>query len=193
MSIVVGLDPGLAHFGAVALMLPERRVVAADVWTSGHDDTVTKLVDYAARCDAATSWLADIIRGWQPDAVAAEGTAGMGEGGDEAKGRKPRRVNHAAVYTIWGATIGTVRGATMRSVIPVHQATWKRHLVPKGKVTDVALYAALGAAGGDAIDGLLRTRRVQPSMRVHALDALGVALYAARQDGRWLEIDGSLG
>lgn len=188
MPIIVGLDPGLTRYGAVALLVPERVVVAADVWTSSPDPgvkakTVTKTADYAARGALCAHWLNGTISGWGPvHAVAAEGTSGMG-GSDD--GRSP---NMAAVFTVWGVTIGVAALQLGRPLYAVHQATWKRHVVgPKVKVTDEALYPALRAVGLREIDAQLRARRRTPGLRVHALDALGVALYAARMmfEGSW--------
>lgn len=182
--ILAGIDPGLSHFAVTAVMVPELVVVGADVWTSDHDESSgSKTMEYATRSAAAARWLCGTLRGWGVDRVASEGTAGLGEKG---RGGKAIRVNHAAVFTIWGAVIGAVAVSVDTPLIAVNQATWKRHLVPHGKISDIVLYAALGAAGGDAIDSHLRMRRVRPSLRVHALDALGVARWAARDGGRHL-------
>lgn len=185
MPVIVGLDPGLTRFGAVALMVPERIVVAADVWTSDPDPgvkakTVTKTADYARRGALCAQWLFGLIRDWGAGRVAAEGTSGMG--GKEG-GRGP---NKAAVFTIWGVTIGAA-ACVPCELVAVHQATWKRHVVgPKVEISDDTLYPALRAVGLREIDHALRQRRRTPGLRTHALDALGVALYAASKlEGTW--------
>lgn len=198
MAVVVGLDPGMSHFGAVALRVPENLVIGADAWTSetlavprprklkpGQDPpkkdprrTLSITEDYARRSALAAQWLSGLLRYWSPDLVAAEGTAGVG-------GRKGGQPNQAAIFTIWGATIGAVTIATPAPFVPVHQASWKRHVVPHGlKVTDERIYDSLYHTALGRIDGYLRERGRAASLSVHAMDALGVALCAAANHWR---------
>lgn len=172
--LVVGLDPGTASFGAVALMLPERMVIAADVWTSERTDAGrekragAQADDHALRFHAMSAWLRGCLRGWEAQLVAAEAITGRGKGAIEA------------AYTAWGATIGVTASCVEAPLMPVIQSVWKRHVTRStGKVDDDLLYAFLRGHQGDVVEAHLRQRRRPAGLLPHALDALGVALWAA--------------
>lgn len=172
--ILAALDPGTASFGAVALLLPERLVVAADVWTSERTDAGrekragAQADDHAARFHAMSAWLRGCLRGWDANLVAAEAITGRGKGAIEA------------AYTAWGATIGVVASCIETPLMPVVQSVWKRHILKgAGRIDDDLLYAFLRGNQGDVVEGHLRQRLRPRGLLPHALDALGVALWAA--------------
>lgn len=174
MPVLVGLDPGTAAFGAVALMLPERIVIAADVWTSERTEVGrekragVQADDHAIRFHAMSAWLRGCLREWGAAEVAAEAMVGRGKGAIEA------------AYTAWGATIGVVASCVEVPLRPVIQSVWKRAaLKGTGKIDDDLLYAFLRGNQGDVVAEHLRRRRRVQSLLPHALDALGVALWAA--------------
>lgn len=181
MTVVVGLDPGLANFGACAIEVPSGELVGADVWRSkkGRGQVTA---DRADRVRRLTRWLEAHIRDWGATTVAAEAPAG---------GRGQAAI--AAMYLVWGAVIALAQREVERPLLIAHVDGWRRALTGQRYAADDAIYSALDRRGGvDVRDSLLQ-RGVPRGAHVHALDALGVARWASAQIEPGATLDGKEG
>jgi Holliday junction resolvasome RuvABC endonuclease subunit len=173
MTTILGLDPGLATFGACALSLPERRVLGADVFRSSPSSRkhgVAASDDRYRRARDLCSWLNSVIDRWRPVVLVSEAMS------------FPRSA-HAiiSVALAWGvvAAIAEARGLPLAAPTPKE---WKSHVSGRNGTVDSDLYAILYEKGGACVEAALLVRQLPRGSHVHALDALGVALWGETAD-----------
>ena len=167
--IVLGLDPGLASFGACALALPSRNVVGADVFRSAPSPrkrSVAASDDRYRRARELAVWLEVIVGSWRPSILAVEAMSFPRSG-----------VAIASMALAWGclAAIAERCGLPLVQVAP---QDWKRRLSGRKGTADADLYPLLYERGGAEVKVDLDALGVPRSQHVHALDALGVALWS---------------
>jgi Holliday junction resolvasome RuvABC endonuclease subunit len=172
-AVVLGIDPGLASFGACALELPGRRVVGADVFRSAPSPrkrSVAVTDDRYRRARELAAWFEASLDRWRPVAVAAEAMSFPRSG-----------IAIASMALAWGvlAAVANRRALPMVQVTPQE---WKRCMSGRKGVPDVDLYPLLERRGGDAVAAALTAADIPRGQHVHALDALGVALWSANAE-----------
>jgi Holliday junction resolvasome RuvABC endonuclease subunit len=167
--VVVGVDPGLASFGACAVELPGHRVVGADVFRSAPSvkkRAVAASDDRYRRARDLASWFEASLDRWQPTAIAAESMSFPRSG-----------IAIASMALAWGV----VAAVANRRTLPLVQVTpqeWKRWISGRKGVPDTALYPLLEERGGGEVAATLLDAGVPRGQHVHAFDALGVALWS---------------
>jgi Holliday junction resolvasome RuvABC endonuclease subunit len=167
--VVLGLDPGLASLGACALALPSRRVLGADVFRSApsaRKRAVAASDDRYRRARDLAAWFGAVVDRWQPAVIAAEAMSFPRSG-----------VAIASMALAWGvlAAIVHARGLPMVQVSPQE---WKRTVSGRKAVADADLYPLLDTVGGADVAAHLAAANIPRGQHVHALDALGVALWS---------------
>lgn len=169
MTTVLGIDPGLATFGTCALRLPDRVVLGADVFRSAPSARKRQVAasdDRYRRARELAAWLESGIDRWRPAVLAAEAMS------------FPRGAKAIAAMALsWGvlATIADRRGLALVQVSP---QDWKRSLSGRKGTADADLYPMLYEHGGAEVEADLEARGLPRGAHVHALDALGVALWS---------------
>jgi Holliday junction resolvasome RuvABC endonuclease subunit len=166
---VLALDPGLASFGACAVELPRCAVVGADVFRSAPSPRKRQIGasdDRYRRARELAGWLEALADRWRPSVVAVEAMS------------FPRSsVAIASMALAWGCLAAVAH----RRGLPVVQASpqdWKRHVSGRKGTADADLYPTLYERGGAEVEADLVARGLPRSQHVHALDALGVALWS---------------
>ncbi len=167
--IAIGFDPGLAHCGFAALALdPEPRLVGLEVFTSDRDrdrngDTQVRVSELLAWAQARV----DSLRGEARLASAAVEWP-------IATGQMQHRGGFGTVqvFAAAGALLGLLRHQVTELVAPV-PASWRAALAEQPKEPTETLHQRL-----DLTYQVIR--HVGKTRAPHALDAVGLALYAAQ-------------
>ena len=170
MTHFVGVDPGIAWCG-VALVGPDGDLVDVGVWTStkGH-----RTGDEQQRLLELLRWLRVRVYGWSAtvlfSAVAVEYPLAGGRNAGEQRATKAASLKQVAVAA-GGALglLGELTSAPLYAPVPV---TW-RAAVSGTRTTGKVIQAELDA-------DYRVSQRVGRTRAPHALDALGLALYARR-------------
>jgi Holliday junction resolvasome RuvABC endonuclease subunit len=166
---VLALDPGLASFGACAVELPGPVVVGADVFRSAPSPRKRQVGasdDRYRRARELAAWLEALLDRWRPSVVAVEAMSFPRSG-----------VAIASMALAWGCLAAVAH----RRGLPLVQASpqdWKRHVSGRKGAADADLYPMLYERGGAEVEVDLVARGLPRSQHVHALDALGVALWS---------------
>lgn len=161
---ILGLDPGLATFGAATIDvfgLSNACAIHADVFTSeprARKLNVELAGDRVRRAQALAVWLNDLIRSSKPDVIAAEAMS------------FPRGNNVIIAMSLAWGVISTLVELWKLPMVTSAPWAWRKDLVPGGKEAAahrVALKAIPSFA--DVV------RRIPKDSQVHAYDAFGVA------------------
>jgi Holliday junction resolvasome RuvABC endonuclease subunit len=166
---VLALDPGLASFGACTLELPGRAVIGADVFRSAPSPrkrAVAASDDRYRRARELAAWLDVVLNRWRPAVIAAEAMSFPRSG-----------VAIASMALAWGCLAAVVDRRRL-PLVQVAPQDWKRHVSGRKGTADADLYPMLYERGGAEVEADLAARGLPRSQHVHALDALGVALWS---------------
>ena len=164
---ILGIDPGLASFGAVLVECSggQRRIVDARTFMSDASATrrgVAKADDRFRRARDLSLFLVETITETRPDLIACESMS------------FPRGAQAvAAIALSWGVIASATHGFP---VVCAQPKAWRKAIAPKD-ATETAAHAVVMSIAGASIIGELNKGR-----RVHALDAAGVALWADNTD-----------
>jgi Holliday junction resolvasome RuvABC endonuclease subunit len=169
MTTVLGLDPGLATFGACGLDLPSREVAAASVFRSAPSPrkrAVAASDDRYRRARELAAWLEALLDTHRPSVLAAEAMSFPRSG-----------VAIASMALAWGC-MAAIADRRRLPLVQVAPQDWKRFVSGRKGTPDDHLYPMLYERGGAEVEAELDAARVPRSQHVHALDALGVALWS---------------
>lgn len=188
--MILAVDPGSRTCGWAIVAPRTARVAALGTIVLEPDDRVRKTLDRKARAEQQADTLLELAAAHRVTAIAAEAPS---LGGPPAA----RLAMAIALYGSWGliTMLGRVRRVP---VIEVPPKTWQRAIQPDGAQTlDVGTARARGRSidydqlfaelnrfvGEQASQALADLAAIKVSMRNHALDAVGVGVYAAIQLG----------
>ncbi len=168
---ILAVDPGLRTFGWAVVTPRTGWVVELGLIYQENDDEIAESTGRALRVWEQARRIAVVARRHGCTKIAAEA---MSFGG-------PPNARFAMAISLglsWGslAALAVMLDADLCEVGP---KVWQRAIDPhaKGKVDYPKVFAALGAfVTGPAATDL---ERITPSMRNHALDAVGVGVFAA--------------
>lgn len=186
--MILAVDPGQRTCGWAIVAPRTARVVSLGTLVLEPDDRVRKTLDRKARSERQADLLRELASAHRITAIAAEAPS---LGGPPAS----RLAMAIALYGSWGllTMLGRVRGVP---VIEVPPKTWQRAIQPDaGKAVDYdKLFAELAAfIEGQAGRVLLDLAAISKSHRNHALDAVGVGVFAALRLGAGQEPAASKG
>lgn len=161
--MILAVDPGIASCGWAIVRPKTGRVVDLGVWTSDPTDT-TKSTDRARRITRLADYLADRIDEHDCDAIAAEQMLFHG------------RINAVVSQLLpWGALLGLAAALDL-DVLEVPAKTWQAAVLGRLVAYDELKDSLSTFVASQAELKLLAIPR---GKRTHALDAVGVGLYAA--------------
>lgn len=161
--MILAVDPGIASCGWAVVRPRTGRVLDLGVLTSSPSGA-DKSTDRARRIARMADALADVVEAYDCDVIAAEQMLFHG------------KINAVVSQLLpWGALLGLAAAMDM-DVIEVPAKTWQAALlgrvVPYDQVAD-SLRAFV------ASQAEIKLLSIAKSERTHALDAVGVGLYAA--------------
>lgn len=170
--MILGVDGGIRTFGWAIVAPATGRVEACGVLIQDVDDELSKHADREARADEQAIKLSSIVRGRGITTIAVEEMSFAPKGSAASK---------IGIGLSWGVVIGVSRayGIPRRTIPP---KTWQRAIVPAApgeKRTAAIDYAKVYAELRNYVDCDRLLEGVAESHRTHALDACGVAIYAA--------------
>lgn len=168
--MILALDPGLATLGYALVRPGSARVVELGTLTSKADDAVDSSTDRARRSRRQFATLWEIAMRHDVKAIAAEA---MSFGGHPAS----RFKQAVSLCLSWGCIVGLAHAFSV-PLYEVPPKRWQRAILPgvQGKLDYDELFEALS----QFVSGQTSTLSAIPrSLRNHALDAVGVGLYAA--------------
>lgn len=167
--MILAIDPGLATCGWALVAAHTGRVHDLGVLITKSNSKLGKGIDRVARLEWQTQKLYDLVNGdWGVRSIAAEAMS-------FPRGRT------AAIVSLclsWGAIVGLAmsRSLPIRQIQPKR---WRSAVVP-GSVGETG-YDAVFAALSEFVDeqAAESLAKIKPGDRTHALDAVGVGVYAA--------------
>jgi Holliday junction resolvasome RuvABC endonuclease subunit len=171
MRIAFGIDPGLASCGFAALDDQEQLVAIAVLKTTRDK---TRLGDTQARLGEMLAWVQRRMAPprWDPYTNVAAIEWPVVGGRSNRGGQADRALSGAMTFAAAGALVGMLRSQVHALWSPV-PSSW-RAAVAGGRVPTEQLHADLDERFGI-------TARVGKTKAPHALDAVGLALYARQQ------------
>ncbi len=165
--MILALDPGLGTLGYAVVTPKTARVRELGTLTSEPTPGVIDSTDRARRAVRQAATLYEIGRRHRCTAIAAEA---MSFGG-------PPKARHAMAIALclsWGAIAGLAAALDI-DLLEVTPKSWQHAILPGvTKIDYDAVFAALSAFVGEA-----ELNAIPASLRNHALDAVGVGVYAA--------------
>lgn len=162
--MILSVDGGIANCGWAVVTPKTGRVLDLGVWLSSPTSGVEKSTDRARRIRDLSKVLLDVIRAYGCTAIAAEQMLFHG------------KINAIVSQLLpWGALLGLAEVLDL-GVYEVPAKTWQPAILGR-KVTYAVLERELARfIRGQAEAKLLA---VTPSKRTHAVDAVGVGLFAS--------------
>lgn len=164
--MILGVDPGYARCGWACVLPATARVIALGVIVTAQDKRVDKSTDRARRVAQVTQRLFEVARDRGCTQIAAEQMLGHGAAAAVAANMLP-----------WGSLVGlaVTLGLELREI---SAKEWQHAAIAtKRKIDyrDLAQQLATFARRQAEADFL----RIDRADRTHALDAVGVGLFAA--------------
>lgn len=165
--MILALDPGLATCGWAIVRPRTGRVVDLGVITSKPDEDLGKHADRVKRARDQARILFAAIEQHDVTMIAAEELS--------IKGRTGFNMI-AAVHLSWGVITALSLGVR-HGFCAIPPKTWQRAILPgTGAIDYDEVFRRLHAFTVDQTDKLVS---IAPSRRNHALDAIGVGIFAA--------------
>ncbi len=169
---ILAVDPGLGTFGW-AVVARTGAVIACGVLVSAPDPKLGKHTDRVQRARAQARTITDLVRLHRIRHIAAEQMSFAPRSSAAAK---------IGIGMSWGSVIGVATASDIE-LVAVPPKTWQRAIVPAaiGEKDAAAIdYALVFKALSEFVDmkatGL---DRIAKGKRNHALDAIGIGVYAA--------------
>lgn len=168
--MILAVDPGLGTCGWAVMRPRTGRVLDLGVITSEPDRDTDEWTDRTRRTSVQSHLLANIVEQYECTIVAAEA---ISLGGPP----KARQRMAASLCLSWGSLVGLAEGMGLE-LYEVPPKLWQHAILPKVKrISYTELFARLESFVGAQQVGQLKA--ITPSLRNHALDAVGVGIYAA--------------
>ena len=168
--MILAVDPGLGTCGWAVLRPRTGRVLDLGVITSKPTKGLDEWTDRARRASAQSHLLANIIEQYDCTTIAAEAVSVGGP-------PKARQRMTASLCLSWGSLVGLAEGMGLE-LYEVPPKQWQHAILPGVKrISYVELFAGLEAfIGAQQVHQL---HAITASLRNHAIDAVGVGLFAA--------------
>lgn len=165
--MILAIDPGMAKVGWAVIDPVEVRLVELGVITTEQDKGVDKNVDRARRISVVARELRELLVRHGCTAIAAEDLLGHGS-------------VHAVIpqALCWGAIL-ELAGAAGLELQGVLAKDWQHAVVPGLKRVKKKQRYAKVAARLKRFIGELRLLVIPAELQTHAIDAVGVGVYAA--------------
>lgn len=165
--MILGIDSAMATCGYAVIDPRTKSVVALGVIETERDAAISKSTDRARRIRQVVASLSEIVTQHGVTVMAAEAMLLFG------------KVAAAAAQSLcWGGLVALaeLRGVELREVVA---RDWQHAVLPGSKkISYPKLERALARFVGPRIGA------VPKSLQTHALDAVGVGVYAALRGGR---------
>ena len=172
-SVILAIDPGLGTFGWSVVDPAGARVIALGLRLSEPTASVDEHTDRARRIDAQADAVAELARRYQITEIALES---MSFGGAP----KARFAMAVSICLSWGAAAGVASsfGIDLSAVPPKR---WERAVVPNAgkRVNYDQVESAVTAYVRRFQDPAVQLAQIAKGQRNHAIDSVGVGLFAA--------------
>lgn len=173
--MILAIDPGLATFGWAIVRPRNGRVIALGVLESEPDRRVDEWTDRARRAALQAAFVADLVERFDCDTIAVEAVSCGGP-------PKARFMMGTALCLSWGVLVGIAEVMELE-LVEVAPKQWQHAIAPEyvgRKINYTELFLRLEAfVEAQQVAHLTSINR---SMRNHALDAVGVGIFAALSD-----------
>lgn len=165
--MILGVDPGLASCGWAVVDPRTKRVVELGVITTEHDSTIAKSTDRARRMAVVARGLHELVQTYAVRTVAAEAMLLFGN------------VAAATAQSLCWGTLIAVAERHGCEILEVVARDWQRAVLPgEGRIKYEGVKDKLAKFVG------ARVLRFPKDLQTHALDAVGVAVYASLRSTR---------
>ncbi len=162
--MILAIDPGLASCGWAVVEQTSARLIALGVITTEQDKGIAPSTDRARRGIEIGRQLSELVDLHDCEHVAAESMLLFGN------------INAATCQVLcWGVLLGVAQVHGL-GVVEVLAKDWQHAVTPGRKKIDYGkVEKALSKFVGAPLD------RIERKLRTHALDAVGVGVFAARR------------
>jgi len=175
--VILAVDPGLATCGWAVVRPGTARVIALGVITTERDADIGKNTDRLQRTAHQASVLADLVEEHDVDVIAAEALSFP---------PKARVAGVSSLCLSWGVLAGISRSCGTE-LIEVPPKQWQHAVMPGVERIDYAMLFVKLTRFAES-QGAARLLAINKGDRSHALDAMGVGIYAAlRSEARRVE------
>lgn len=171
--MILAVDPGLATCGWAIVTPHTARVVAVGVLTSDHDPLVDEWTDRVQRVSRQAAKLAEVAKLYSARSIAAEAISCGGP-------PSARFSMGTSLCLSWGVLAGIA--CTLRiDLAEVAPKMWQHAVCPGVEKIDYGEVFKLLSTFVES-HAAKSLWSIRPGLRNHALDAVGVGVYAALRD-----------